>query len=315
MRKALSVLAALLIGTGQVSLAQESEPSDLVGTWVLVSLERGVSRPEPARSRGARGLLVIDRAGDVYEYFSGPDNGGQDARGTAAQQTLANVGGFWGHYDLDAKSGEIDFQAEDGVSPAVRGLHFSRSYQLHGDRLVLTSTDEPQAQGDTRWTWMRMPIVENFSPAYAQVVGFWQHVEERRVNTATGEVERTSHRAPSVIVYTPSGFVGVHFPTLGRESFAGDEPTEEEAQAAVRGYLGYFGALSVFPGEVSHDILSGISPTTGSILRRYAKITGDTLVVTLQGFAGPDADGPPPVVTEVELHRLSGADDMLPRSN
>jgi hypothetical protein len=32
-----------------------------------------------------------------------------------------------------------------------------------------------------------------------------------------------------VIVYTPSGYVGVHFPPLNRQRFAGTEPTEAEA--------------------------------------------------------------------------------------
>jgi hypothetical protein len=192
-------------------------------------------------------------------------------------------------------------------------LSFARRFELAGDRLVITSTDEPQAQGDTRWTWQRVPTVENLSPVYREVSGFWQHIEERRVDTATGEVQNSTMRAPSVIVYTPGGFVGVHFPTLGRESFAGGTPTADEAQAAVRGYLGYFGTLNVYPGEVAHNVLSGISPTTGAILRRYAEITGDELVVTLQsGAARTSDDDRPRTVTEVILRRLSGADEMLP---
>jgi hypothetical protein len=135
------------------------------------------------------------------------------------------------------------------------------------------------------------------------------------VDLATGEITRESQRGPSVIVYTPGGFVGVHFPPRVREPFAGPVPTADEAQAALRGYIGYFGTLGVYPGEVSHNILSGISPTTGSILRRYAAITGDELIVRLQGGGaarGADDDAPRSA-TEVVLHRLSGADDMLPR--
>jgi hypothetical protein len=65
---------------------------------------------------------------------------------------------------------------------------------------------------------------------------------------------------------------------------------------------------------VTHNILSGISPTTGSILRRNAAITGDELIVRLQsGTARPANDDRPRTATEVVLKRLSGADDMLPR--
>ena len=113
-----------------------------------------------------------------------------------------------------------------------------------------------------RLTWQRVPTVEHLSPAYREVVGFWRHVEEARLNTATGEVDNRRQRAPSVIVYTPGGFVGVHFPTLGRSPFAGETPTEEEAQAA-RNYLGYYGALGVYPGEVFHNILGGVQPKRG----------------------------------------------------
>ena len=93
-----------------------------------------------------------------------------------------------------------------------------------------------------------------------------------------------------------------------RTPFAGETPTEEEAQAA-RNYLGYYGALGVYPGEVFHNILGGVSPTAGAILRRFAKVTGDELVVTL-----PSGNPQSTTATIVRLRRLSGADDMLPRS-
>src|SRR5690606_24504830 len=139
--------------------------------------------------------------------------------------------------------------AADGVSPSVHGLSFCRRDALDGDRLIVTSTDEPQAQRDKRWIWQRVPTVEHLTPAYREVMGFWEHVEERRIETATGEVLSSTRRAPSIIVYTPSGFVGVHFPPLRRTPFAGDMPTAEEASAALRGYIGYYGSLSVYPGE------------------------------------------------------------------
>jgi hypothetical protein len=262
-------------------------------------------------------LLVIDAAGNVFEFFNAPVAGGAPGAGGGADgpggtaQRLAEFGGFWGRYEVAAADGQLHFESAAGVSPSVRGLSFTRRFELDGDRLVLTAIDEPQAQGDLRGIWQRMPVVENLSPAYREVVGFWQHVVERRVDTGSGEIQSESRRAPSVIVYTPAGFVGVHFPSLGREAFADGEPTPTEAQGALRGYIGYFGTLGVYPGEVSHNLLSGVSPSTGSILRRYAEITGDELVVTLQSSGLNPQAGPPPVVTEVVLRRLSGADDML----
>jgi hypothetical protein len=97
---------------------------------------------------------------------------------------------------------------------------------------------------------------------------------------------------------------------LNRKPFAGENPTADEARAALQGYLGYYGALTVYPGEVFHNILGGVSPAAGSILRRYADITGDELTVRLT----PTGNQPVQNQTIVVLRRLSGIDDMLPRT-
>ncbi len=303
----------LLCSTGSAQAQVTNLRDALVGTWVLVGLEREEAGGERTRTRGQRGVLILDRAGNVFEFFSTSSRNEPEVVPEDPQRTLRNFGGFWGTYTVDSTSGEIAFLAKDGVSPDVQGQAFVRQFEQDGDGLVLTSGDEPQAQGHNRWTWQRLPVVEHLTPAYAQVVGFWQHIEERQVNQASGEVLRSTQRAPSVIVYTPSGFVGVHFPPQGREAFSSDPPAAEEAQAGLRGYIGYFGTLGVFPGEVSHNVLSGISPGTGAILRRYAAINGDELVVTLQSGAGGGRGNAPRTVTEVVLRRLSDAQDMLPR--
>jgi hypothetical protein len=258
---------------------------------------------------------VLDGAGNVFEFFNAtPARAPGTAAPTGALLTLEEYGGFWGRYAVDESAGRRRFTAEAGVSPNLRGLSFERSFTLDGDLLVVTSTQEPQAQSDTRWTWQRFPTVEHLSPAYREVVGFWRNVGERQVNVATGEIERESQRGPSVIVYTPAGFVGVHFPPQVREPFAGETATADEAQAAMRGYIGYFGGLGVYPGEVSHNVLAGVSPTSGAILRRYATITGDDLVVRLQsGVVRAPGDDRAQTATEVILERLSDVDDMLPR--
>jgi hypothetical protein len=315
MRRFLAVaFSVVLIWTARTSVAQQLDAADLVSSWRLVALERGIAGGEATRVPGAQGLLIIDRAGYVFEFFSTASRELPASTRLDPPRMFADYGGFWGRYETVPASGRIDFEAEAGVSPNVRGLTFSRRYEIAGDKLVITSANEPQAQADTRWTWQRVPTVENLTPAFRQVAGFWRHIEERRVDTATGEVQSTRLRAPSVIVYTPGGFVGVHFPGVGREPFAGAAPTAEEAQAASGNYIGYFGALGLYPGEVSHYVLSGVSPSAGAMLFRKADITGDDLVVTLEPGILRPADAPPPVVTKVYLRRLSGVDDMLPRA-
>jgi hypothetical protein len=301
--------AALLVSAAPLAHAQRADSgAELVSSWLLVGAERDVASGAPRRVMGARGLLVLDGAGNVFEFFYAPSAERTEATQPDPRRIFADNGGFWGRYEAVPAEGRIDFEAEEGVSPSVRGRAFSRTYQLAGDRLLVTSTDEPQAQRDVRLTWQRVPTVENLSPAYREVVGFWRHVEEGRLNTATGEADNTRQRAPSVIVYTPGGFVGVHFPTLGRPPFAAETPSPEEAQAA-RNYLGYYGALGVYPGEVFHNVLGGVSPSAGAILRRFAKITGDELVVTI-----PSGNPQSTLATTVRLRRLSDVDDMLPRA-
>lgn len=311
-RGIVAITAVVLCASLRVSAEEDTNGANaLVSSWTLVALERLGADGEGTRARGPHGLLVLDGAGYVFEYFSAQR---ANASGlTDAQRTFAEHGGFWGRYEADAAAGRISFEARAGVSPNVRNLSFSRRYELDGDRLVVTSGDEPQAQRHVRFYWQRVPTVAHLTPEYRQVMGFWEHVEERRIEAATGKVLSSTRRAPSVIVYTPGGFVGVHFPRLDRAPFAGDSPTPEEAQAALRGYIGYFGALSVYPGEVAHNILGGAAPGPGAILRRAAAITGDELVVTLQNTNALITGEPATQLTTVHLRRLSDADDMLPK--
>ena len=311
-----AAVAGLLIAASGALQAQTASVKDrLISSWTLVALDKQAGSDAPVRARLPRGLLVLDGAGNVFEFFGATLARAPDATApTGALLTLEEFGGFWGKFTVDESAGRMSFTAEAGVSPDVEGLSFARRFELDGDRLVITSGREPQAQGDTRWTWARFPTVENLSPAYREVVGFWRNVGERQIDRTTGEVTRESQRGPSVIVYTPGGFVGVHFPPRTRARFADETPTAEEAQAALRGYIGYFGSLGVYPGEVSHNILAGVSPGAGSILRRYADIEGDELVVRLQSGAARTSEDPPPrTATEVVLKRLSGAEEMLPR--
>ena len=309
---------ALVLWAAQSPVAQEppaSAPADassataLVSTWTLSSIERGVSGEKPERVQNPRGLLIFDAVGHAFELFTTASRQQPETPQTDPLGMFNAYGGFWGSYRVDTAQKRIRFKAQGAVSMTVQGREFSRSFEQDGNRLTMTTIDEPHAHGGTRWTWQRVPTIDNLSPFYRQTVGFWEHVVERRVTVSTGEVVSESRRAPSVIVYTPGGFVGVHFPTLNRKPFASDNPTADEARAALQGYLGYYGALTVYPGEVFHNILGGVSPAAGSILRRYADIKDNELTVRLT----PTGNQPVQNQTIVILRRLSGVDDMLPR--
>src|SRR5688572_12519480 len=236
----------------------------LAGTWTLVSIERPDAGGRLTSLPFPRGLLVLDSAGHIFEGVQHGRPQGAPALGER-QTTFATFSGFWGTFRVETGGQAITISTRGAVHPNLQTAQFGRTFTVGSDparlsptshpaRLVMTAgADEPFT--GTRWTWERVPPVENLSASYRQVVGFWEHVIEKRINLATGASDDTT-RAPSVIVYTPSGYVGVHFPPNNRSKLASDQPTEEEARAALAGYIGYFGALTVYPGQVFHHPLA-----------------------------------------------------------
>jgi hypothetical protein len=311
-RKVLAILGLVLAVRG-VPGAQEQRaatPRDLVGTWTLSAVER-MGGGAPTTVPLPRGLLVFDAAGHAFELASA----GRRIVYAANQPTPAeahavynNYSGFWGSYQVNDQ--KITYKPEGAVSPNAMGQDIVRSFSLKGDRLTVESaTAAPDGQDQMRWTWERVPQLDNLTPANRQLLGFWRHVVERRVSETTGAVLNEATRAPSVIVYTPSGYVGVHFPPMGRAKFAATLPTDDEAQAAIRGFVSYYGSYTLYPGLVFHHRLMILGNGASDSLRRFYEIKGDELTLKFPpGGAGPlGPDGR----TNVVLKRISGADAMI----
>jgi hypothetical protein len=285
-------------------------PASLVGTWTLASVEQHVANAaEATRVPNPRGLLVYDAAGHALEIVTHAGRAPYAANQPTpaeAHATFDNYAGFWGGYRVDGA--QIVYRPEGAVHPNIMGQELTRSYDLKGDRLTVTSAaTEPGAHGGTRWIWERVPPVENLSPTYRKVVGFWQHVIEKRVNLTTGASISENARAPSIIVYTPSGFVGVHFVPLNRKRFAAAEPTDDEARAAIAGYVGYYGALTVYPGMVFHHRIALLGPQQGDTLKRFAEVEGSEIHLRFP----PTTNRGQESTTLVTLKRLSGEAEML----
>jgi len=303
------VLVVLVHGV----LGAQTAPPDLIGTWTLTAVEKIGADGKGAPQGLPRGLLVFDRAGHVFELAET----GRRIPYAANQPTPAEAhavynsySGFWGGYVLDAAQKKITYRPEGAISPNAMGQDIVRTLELNGDRLVVTATaGEADGLSGTRWTWDRASPLENLTAANRKVLGFWRHVVEKRINVTTGATASEAERAPSVIVYTPSGYVGVHFPPMNRARFAGALPTDDESRAAIAGFVSYYGAYTLSPGVVFHHRLIILGTAPGDTLKRFYDITGDTL--TLKFPPGRNQQGEE-IRTEVTLKRISGEREMIP---
>jgi Lipocalin-like domain len=307
-------LVLTVIGAPGQAVAQATSiaPADLAATWQLVSLERGLSSEKPDRNQQPRGLLILDSAGNVFEWVGTNPRQEPDAPANDPVKALADYSGFWGRYRVDTAQKRMVFNARGAVSPNVSAREFSRTVERSGDRLTLTSIDEPHARGGTRWAYELIPPIEAPGPTFRKAVGFWEYVVEKRTTTAGEVLSEQKRGGPSTIVYTPAGFVGVHFLPINRTPtpFAGDVPTPDEARAAVQGYIGYYGALTVYPGQVFHNLMSAMSNVPGTILRRFADFSKDGNELNVAFAPARDQQGRM-VVTSVTLRRISGEAEML----
>jgi len=307
-------LVLAVFGVSGQAAAQTTSiaPADLAATWQLVTLERGLSSGKPERNQQHRGLLILDSAGNVFEWVGTPARSEPDAPASDPMKALNDYSGFWGRYRVDTAQKRMVFNARGAVSPNVSAHEFSRTVERSDDRLTLTSIDEPHSRGGTRWIYERIPPIEAPGPLFRKAAGFWEYVVEKRTTTAGEVVSEQKRGGPSTIVYTPAGYVGVHFLPLNRTPtpFKGDVPTSEEAQAAVQGYIGYYGSLTVYPGQVFHNLMSAMSNVPGTILRRSAELSKDGNELTVAFAPARDQQGRM-VVTSVVLRRISGEAEML----
>lgn len=319
-RAILGVVLVLLLGGWHRPVSQaQSREQPLVGTWLLTSEQLSADGGQPTPAQGARGLLIFDGAGYYFELVDRSVPAALAGDLSEAQAGFYRTGGSWGRYEVDRDAGRISFEAFAGRSANQTGSRFSRTFAIASvpddqDRLTTTSLPgELHALGVSRRVWQRVPTMMGLPEEARAVVGFWRHEVEGQQNADTGEILTEQMRDPSVIVYTPAGFVGVHFPTRNRSRFASGEPTDAEARAQGS-YLGYYATLGLYPGGryqglIFHNLLGG-GFTTGSTLRRFFDLRGEEIHLTFpanQGRQGIRSQ------TYVRLRRLSDADDMLGR--
>ena len=115
-----------------------------------------------------------------------------------------------------------------------------------------------------------------------RLIGTWRVVSVTRPD---GQAARGA-RPTGLVYYDASGHMAAQLMTDSslRRPFAGEQPSPEEAQAALRDYIAYFGTYSVDEGakSITHHPQGGITPgPLPDFVRRYEFLTGDRLALTL----------------------------------
>jgi hypothetical protein len=119
-------------------------------------------------------------------------------------------------------------------------------------------------------------------------IGTW-----RLVSIEGGNEQAVATRGPhpvGLIYYDNTGHMAVQImPDRVRPKFAGAQPTGEEAQAALAGYMAYFGTYTVDEKTqtVIHHREGAINPGgLGDTVRHYEFMSDDRLILTPAGTSG-----------------------------
>jgi hypothetical protein len=127
------------------------------------------------------------------------------------------------------------------------------------------------------------------------------------VKDASGTWSRTPNfNSIGYITYAETGHMAVHIMPRARPRFAGNVPTPEEAQTALRGYGAYYGSFTVNDKEkfVVHHRFGQINPGGDVDVRRYFDFDGDRLTLTPPPAGGGGKDR---ATTRIVWERLPNA--------
>jgi len=113
-------------------------------------------------------------------------------------------------------------------------------------------------------------------------VGTWSFVSIERRNARGGVVPFENPLTSGVIIYTPAGQMAVQLVRGDRQKYAADQPTGEEAQAALGSYLAYYGPFTVneAEGTVTHHREAHSNPGEVRDVVRSYQFSGNRLMLT-----------------------------------
>lgn len=116
-------------------------------------------------------------------------------------------------------------------------------------------------------------------------VGTWKLVSIEQRN-AKGEAippaaSAANQNRTGYIIYDPAGYMAVSIMPVGRKKYAGAQPTDEEARAAMAGYTAYFGTFTIDEkGQaVTHRLQGSLNPGMAADQKRSFQFSGNRLTL------------------------------------
>jgi hypothetical protein len=300
-----AVVLALSLACGESAAPPEpaAEPEaanpneQFAGAWTLVRSERrdgdGEMLGEPREDRV--GYIMYDPSGYMGVTLMSNDREPYSEGGPTPDEALAQLGSYssyFGGYSVNEAEGYVTHHLEGGLNPSGAGSDYQRFFTLEGDNLIL----QPPASEDgarSFITWERLPDLPEaeLTDTHRRLFGFYR-VESVSRETSDGESVPADQYETAYIAYAPSGHMSVHLMRAGRQPYAGDEPTADEAQAVVESYGSYFGPFSVNEEEsylVHHRIGNEDPGQSGTDAQRFFELTDTHL--NLMPPPSTDAEG------------------------
>lgn len=289
LRVSLVVLSGLLVTR---SASAQSDRQRFVGTYKLVVTEVKDASGQWTRNPNFNsvGYITYDESGHMGVHIM-PKNRAKFAANTPtpaeAQATIRGYTAYYGQFRVNEQEKFVEHDKGNGqLNPGSIPV-FKRYYDLIDNKLILTPGDNglTKDKATNRLIWERMPDAK-LSPAAQKFVGTYKLQYTDRATFVNGKEtahgEKTDARVGSVIIYTRSGHMMVHLRDKeGRQRYAGQAPTPEEALAAYRTYVGYFGTFTVRdtakPQHVMHHLEGALNPAMGPDFQRFYQFTGDVL--------------------------------------
>lgn len=218
------------------------------GAWELASIVRySGDGEELSRNESSTGFIMYDPAGYMGVVIQGANRQPATERPATPEDGLAayrSYTAYFGTFSVDDEAGAVTHHLRASMNPNGAGADYVRHYEFADDTLTL----QPPAGADggtVRLTWRKLPELSELTAEHGRFVGFWHfgRLERRDDGGEELPVERTW--VDGFIIYTASGHMAVHLVRPDRRPFADRGPTPEEASAAIRSYISYFGPYTI----------------------------------------------------------------------